>query len=164
VNQRSFPFTLFRKQSGQSATEFAFMFPMFLATFIGLMSVAFLFYSYLTAQLAVREGASALVHDPTQTIYAIRSIVCNDTFSLDRSQVAVNVSPPDSAGTAAASCSSLNSSEGAYLYWDSGVPLNVTAFYTVPLPTVSLPTMSSGRNSVLLGPIQIKAMSNVTIP
>lgn len=148
-------------QRGQSTIEFALIFPLFLAVFIGLVYFSVLFYSYVTLQLAVRQGASALVHDPRTTIYSIRSDVCNAGFSFTRSQMSVKVEPPDTAGTSPVSCASLDPNEGAYAGWASGVSVSVSGYYTVPLPNVSIPI--SGNSIVILAPIPIQAQSVMTI-
>jgi Flp pilus assembly protein TadG len=150
-------------QTGQSATEFAFMFPVFIAVFVGLTSVSLIFFSYVTMQLAVREGAGTLIRNPQATIYSIRNTICSNAFAFDKSQISVKVEPPDNAGTTAVQCSSLNVSEGQYLYWTQGIPVKVTAFYMVPIPTVSMPTMSNGSSSVVLAPFQLVAFSIMTI-
>jgi Flp pilus assembly protein TadG len=147
--------------SGQSTIEFALIFPVFLAVFIGLVYFSILFYSYVTLQLAVRQGASALVHDPTQSIYSIRSDICNSGFAFIRSQMSVKVEPPDTAGTAPTSCDHLNPNEGPYTGFASGISVSVTGFYTVPLPNVSFAL--SGNTIVILAPIPIQAQSVMTI-
>ena len=149
-----------RKQKGQATVEFAFMFPLFLGVFVGLVFFAILFYSYVTLQLAVREGASDLVHNPLATTYSIRRSVCNAGFSLAPATMSVKVEPPDAFGTAAAACSSLNGSEGVYSGWQSGVSFSITGFYTVPLPSVAIPTTSGSM--LILGPITISAQSIMT--
>jgi Flp pilus assembly protein TadG len=148
------------KQKGQSTLEFALVLPVFLGAFFGLVFFSVLFYSYVTLQLAVREGASTLVHHPEQSIYSIRSEVCNSGFAFIRGQMSVKVEPPDTAGTAASSCASLNASEGPYTGWQTGIAVAVTGFYTVPLPNVSIPI--NGSSVVLFSPIQIQAMSVMT--
>lgn len=148
-------------QSGQSATEFAFMLPVFLMVFVGLASVSLLLFSYVTAQLAVREGASALVRDPTQSIYQIRTIVCNNAFAFDKSQISTIVNPSPKNATLV-QCTNLDSTEGAYPY-TLGTQVGVSIFYNVPLPTVSLPVASGGTNQVLFRPIQIYALSLMTV-
>jgi Flp pilus assembly protein TadG len=152
-----------KKQKGQASVEFAFIFPIFLGVFIGLVFFSLLFYSYVTLQLAVRQGSSLLVHNPQDTIYTIRSTVCNSAFAFAPAQLTVYVEPPDTNLTCSATscmCSTLNATEGAYQGWQSGVSLAVTGYYTVPLPRVSIPTTSG--SVVILGPIQISAKSVVT--
>ena len=156
-----------KKQNGQASVEFAFIFPIFLGVFIGLVFFSLLFYSYVTLQLAVRQGASLLVHNPQDTIYTIRTTVCNSGFAFAPAQLTVYVEPPDTNLTCSAThgcaCSTLNASDttnGVYQGWQSGVSLAVTGYYTVPLPRVSIPTTSG--SVVILGPIQISAKSVVT--
>ncbi len=150
-----------RREQGQSTVEFAMMLPMFLAVLIGLTSISLLFYSYVTAQLAVREATSSIVHDTHQTVYAIRARACNASFSLDPSQLSVQVGPPDAVPTFV-SCSSLDPSEGTTEMWVSGVTVHVIIIYNVPLPRVTLPLNNNGT-AVLFGPIPIKATSVMTI-
>jgi Flp pilus assembly protein TadG len=149
-----------KRQGGQSTVEFALIFPIFLATFIGLASFSLLFYSYVTLQLAVRQGTSMLVHNPSNSIYSIRREVCNSGFAFAPGQMSVKVEPPDTAGTTASSCSSLNTSEGAYAGWQSGISVAVTGFYTIPLPRVAIPI--NGSDVVIFGPIPIQAVSIMT--
>jgi Flp pilus assembly protein TadG len=131
-------------QSGQALVEFTLMFPIFLAVLIGLVGFSLLFYSYATLQLAVREGTSAIVHDPrNQTTTSIQNLVRSRSFALDPSQLSILVEPTDSS------------------QWISGVQVSVSAVYYVPLPTVSVPM--GGRAVFLLGPIPIKAVSIMTI-
>ncbi len=148
------------RQKGQSTVEFALIFPVFLGAFIGLVFFSLLFYSYVTLQLAVREGASTLIHHPEYSIYQIRSEVCNSGFAFAPGNMSVKVEPPDSAGTPAASCSNLNTSEGPYTGWQSGISVAVTGFYTIPLPSISIPFTNS--SIVYFSPIQIQAMSVMT--
>jgi Flp pilus assembly protein TadG len=148
------------RQTGQATIEFALIFPVFLGVFIGLVFFSMLFYSYVTLQLAVREGASTLIHHPQYTIYAIRSQVCNSGFAFTPANLSVKVEPPDTASTPAQSCTSLNAGEGAYTAWQSGISVAVTGYYTVPLPSVAIPI---GASTVeILRPIQIQAMSVMT--
>jgi Flp pilus assembly protein TadG len=155
------------KQKGQASVEFAFIFPIFLGVFIGLVFFSLLFYSYVTLQLAVRQGASLLVHNPQDTIYTIRRTVCTSGFAFAPAQMTVYVEPPDTYPTCSASsgcsCATLNPSDaanGVYSGWESGVSFAVTGYYTVPLPNVSIPTTSGSVE--ILGPIQISAKSVVT--
>jgi Flp pilus assembly protein TadG len=149
-----------KKQKGQATVEFAFIFPIFIGVFVGLVFFALLFYSYVTLQLAVREGASELVHHPLDTTYAIRRMVCDSGFSLAPAKLSVKVEPPDTAGTAAVLCSGLNTSEGVYAGWQTGVSVSVTGYYTVPLPNVAIPTVSGSL--LILGPMTISAQSIMT--
>jgi Flp pilus assembly protein TadG len=132
-----------KRERGQALVEFAFVFPIFLGVLIGLMSFAILFYSYVTIQLAVREGTSAIVHDPKhQTVANIQSLVSSQSFSLNTSQLTVLVSPPAA-------------------QWVSGAQVSVSAAYYVPLPTVNVPVLGNG--TIRFGTIQISAQSVMTI-
>lgn len=148
----------FRKtEPGQSLIEFAFAFPIFLGVLIGLMSFALLFYSYVTLQLAVREGANAIVHCPSlncdtprlnngnklTSISDIQTYVKEKSFSLNIGQINVLIEPS-------------NTSQ-----WVTGTQVSVSAAYNVPLPTVSIPMQGNG--TLRLGTIQIQAQSVMTI-
>jgi Flp pilus assembly protein TadG len=146
---------------GQAAVEFALIFPLFLAVLVGLAIFSMIFYSYVTLTMAAREGASALVHNPRQTIYNVRLITCNSAFALIRDQVTVKVEPPDNVATAAVSCASLNTSEGAYGSFASQQTPVVSVFYTIPIPSMTIP--SATGNLVIFSPITIKAVSVMTI-
>ncbi len=150
---------------GQSTLEFALVFPVFLGAFIGLVFFAMLFYSYVTLQLGVRQGASTLVHHPEYTIYAIRSAVCNSGFAFAPGQMYVKVEPPDLASAPAVACSSLGTTDTPtndpmYNGWQTGIAVGVTAYYTVPLPNVSIPI--GATTVVIFKPIQIQAVSIMT--
>lgn len=146
-------------QQGQSTVEFAFMFPLFLGVLIGLASFSLMFYSFVTAEMSVREATSAAVHDPKQTVDAIRVIACNASIDLWQNQLTVLVEPPD---TTPVSCSNPNIGTGTTSLWVSGGTVSVSAFYTIPLPRLTIPLNNNG-SAVLLAPIQIKAVSIMTI-
>jgi Flp pilus assembly protein TadG len=135
-----------KRERGQALVEFAFVFPIFLGVLIGLMSFAILFYSYVTIQLAVREGASAIVHDPKHQYIngtgGIKELVISKSFSLNTSQLTVVVNPTET-------------------QWVSGAQVTVLAAYYVPLPTVNVPVLGNG--TIRLGTIQISAQSVMTI-
>jgi Flp pilus assembly protein TadG len=147
-----------RKQSGQALVEFTLMFPIFLAVVLGLATFSILFYSYVTMQLAVREAASAAVHNPKQSVDAIRTVACDSSFSLIKSSLLVQVEPPD---TTAVSCSNPNTGTSAPATWVPGGSIAVKLSYSVPMPsaTISLP----GGALVRFGPIPITAQSRMTI-
>jgi len=144
-----------QNEKGQALVEFTLMFPIFIAVFIGLAAVSLIFYSYVTTQLAVREGTNAIISDPggfttlkdpNGQIVAVKKIVRANSFALDPnglsdSNILVEPSDPN--------------------LWVSGVSVSVSATYYVPLPTVN---MYLPGNAVLrLGPIPIKAVSVMTI-
>jgi Flp pilus assembly protein TadG len=144
-------------ERGQSLVEFAFAFPIFLAILIGLMTFAILFYSYVTLHLAVREGASAIVHCPTlncdtprlnnnnklTSVEDVRTLIREKSFSLDLSQLNIVIEPTPTS------------------LWVTGAQVSVSAAYRVPLPTVSIPML--GNSTFRLGAIQIQAQSVMTI-
>lgn len=147
---------------GQSTVEFALVLPVFLGALLGLVAFSLVGYSYVTIQLAAREGASSLVHNPKQTIYAVRNTVCTKSFSLDKSHTYVSVQPPDTANTSAPSCTTLNTSEGAYSGWNSGDQVTVIVNYTIPLPTFKIPLVTGG-GAVVIAPFGINATSVMSI-
>jgi Flp pilus assembly protein TadG len=137
-----------KKESGQALVEFTFMLPILLAVLIGVAVFAMLFYSYLTLQLAVREGTNAILDDPDkQTGPLIVTLVRARVFSMDPNQVNVVVVPSwDGTGIDP---------------WARGVRVSVTATYTVPLPRFSIPMFGGG--AVRFGPIPIQAESMMTV-
>jgi len=146
-----------KTERGQSLVEFAFVFPIFLGVLIGLMFFSILFYSYVTLQLAVREGASVVVHCPTLTcddpklsngnsirsVTDIQTLVREKSFSLNTGGFTNIIVAPDQS------------------QWVLGAHVSVSAAYYVPLPTVNVPTL--GNSTIRLGTIQITAQSVMTI-
>lgn len=122
-----------RPQRGQALVEFALTFPVLMVVLTGVLGLALLFYSYLTMELAVREGANSITHNPSQTVNAITTSVLNSMVTLDQSQVSIAISPSDPSG------------------WVSGAQVSVSAFYTVSLPINPL------------GPLMFQAQSVMTI-
>jgi Flp pilus assembly protein TadG len=122
-----------RRRRGQSLVEFALILPILLMVMFAVVGFAVLFYSYLTMNLAVREGASSIVHNPKQTVSAVQATVLDSMATLDRSQVQIDVQPSDPR------------------QWLSGVTIAVTGFYTVSTPVAAS------------GPIHFQAQSVMTI-
>lgn len=124
------------------------MLPLLLAVLIGVAAFALLFYSYLSLQLAVREGTNAIIENPdTQTGPQIVALVQSRAFSMNQSQVNVTVVPWwDGTGTDP---------------WARGVRVSVTASYTVPLPALNIPLFSGGN--IRFGPVPIQATSIMTV-
>ena len=122
-----------RPRKGQTMVEFALMLPILLMVIFAVGGFAVLFYSYLTLNLAVREGASSLVHNPKQTVSAIQTTVLSTMATLDPAQIRIDVQPSDPT------------------VWLSGVSVAVTAFYTVTTPLAAY------------GPIKFQAQSVMTI-
>jgi hypothetical protein len=151
---------------GQSTVEFGLIFPVFLAAFLGLVMFSVIFFSFVTLQLAVREGASYLAHNPDATIYSVRQAVCGAGFAFSPATMYVRVEPPDSASYSGDECSALPGisqtapNEIAYSGWQSGISFSVTGIYTVGLPTIKIPI--SGSSIVVLGPIKLTATSVMT--
>ncbi len=145
----------FKNERGQALVEFTLMFPIFLAVLIGLAAVSMIFYSYVTTQLAVREGTNAIVHDPGGStilkdpggqIVAVKKIVRANSFSFDPNGLSdsnIVVEPSDPS------------------LWLTGVQVSVSAVYYVPLPTVNM--YLPGNATLSLGPIPVKAVSVMTI-
>ena len=122
-----------KRQAGQAAVEFALTFPVLMIVLTAVMGFAVLFYSYLTMELAVREGTSSITHNPAQTVDNIQTVVRNAMVTLDPSQVSIDVSPSEPSA------------------WVSCVQVSVSALYTVNVPL----------NPV--GPIVFQAQSVMTI-
>jgi Flp pilus assembly protein TadG len=120
-------------QSGQAAVEFALTFPVLMIVLTAITGFAVLFYSYLTMELAVRQGTNSITHNPSQDVAAIETVVKNSMVTLDPSQVSISVSPSNPS------------------VWVSGVQVSVSALYTVNVPLNPL------------GPIVFQAQSVMTI-
>jgi Flp pilus assembly protein TadG len=132
------------------------MFPIFLGVLIGLMAFAILFYSYVTLNLAVREGAGVIVRcpslncdtprlnngNPIRTIDDVRTYIREKSFALNIGQLNILIEPSSQS------------------QWVVGVQVSVSASYNVPLPQVSIPMQNS---TLRLGTIQIYAQSVMTI-
>lgn len=145
-----------KRAHGQSLVEFAFMFPIFLGVLIGLMSFAILFYSYVTLQLAVREGAGVIVRcpslncdtprlnngNPIRTIEDVRTYIREKSFALNIGQLNILIEPSSQS------------------QWVIGAQVSVSASYSVPIPEVAIPMQNS---TLRLGRIQIQAQSVMTI-
>lgn len=146
---------------GQAIVEFALILPLFLAILFGLAFSAMIFYSYVTLTMASREGARAVVGNPKITMYNARLTACNTAFALVRSSVTVKIEPPDTFSTTPASCASLNTAEGAYNGYVADMRVAVTTFYTIPIPSITIPGV--GNSTVLFGPLTIQSVSVMTI-
>ncbi len=133
-------------EHGQSLIEFTLSFPLLLGLLIGLVSMAWVFYSYVTVTLAAREGASAIVHDPYLTVSQVRDIVRAKSIALDKSSLTDDniVIEPDPS------------------LWVSGVKVSVTVKYVIPLPTLTVPALGGSR-TLILAPFEIRATSSMTI-
>jgi Flp pilus assembly protein TadG len=150
-----------QKQQGQATVEFALILPLFLAILFGLAFSAMIFYSYVTLTMASREGARAVVGNPKATTYSARLTACNTAFALVRNSVSVKIEPPDTFSTTASSCSSLNTGEGVYSGYVTDMRVAVTTFYTIPIPSITIPGV--GQSTVFFGPVTIQSISVMTI-
>jgi Flp pilus assembly protein TadG len=120
-----------RKQQGQALVEFAMTFPATIMVIASMMGFAYLFYAYVTMQLAVRDAASSIVHNPNQTISQVQTTLQNSMVTLDPSQVGIDIQPSDPST------------------WDPGVQINVTGYFTVTLPIPALGTVRFQAQSVM---------------
>jgi len=122
-----------RQPKGQALVEFALTLPVLLLVLFAVTSFALLFYSYVTMQMAVREGTNAIVHNTHQTVSQVQDTVKSYMVTLDQSQVSVGVEPNDPS------------------LWLPGVQVSVSGVYTVSLPVQ------------VLGTIQFRTVSVMTI-
>lgn len=132
------------EERGQAMIEFALTIPLFLALLLGFVGFGLIFYSYLTVTLSSREGASAIIHNPNLTVAEVQQKVRDTSISLDRSALTITVEPSNTAD------------------WVSGVKVNVTARYVVPLPTVSIPNLR-GPAFTIFGPLPVTSTSVMTL-
>lgn len=129
------------EENGQALTEFALMLPIVLVLVFGLIFISALFYSYLTLQFAVREGAHTIVTDgKDQTVQTITALVQNNAFALN--QVNVGITPNDNT-----------------LWTLPRIQITVVATYTLPFTQLNIPL--PGNAPVGLRPITIGAQSNM---
>jgi Flp pilus assembly protein TadG len=119
------------RQHGQALVEFALTFPVTIMVIFSLLGFAYLFYAYVTMQLAVRDAASSIVHNPNQTIAEVQSTLLSSMVTLDQSHVGIDIQPSDPST------------------WDPGVQINVTGYYTVSLPIPALGTIRFQAQSVM---------------
>ncbi|MBM3127062.1 MAG: pilus assembly protein [Chloroflexi bacterium] len=153
-----------KRESGQSLIEFAFVFPIFLGVLIGLMLFAILFYSYVTLHLAVREGASAVVHCPSLNCDTPRLNNGNKLTSIADICTLVRQKTFTLWGSTGTGCAAVGGMtvlvEPPTAQWVTGAQVSVSAAYFVPLPTVTIPVQGS---AIRFGTIQIQAQSVMTI-
>ena len=135
-----------KKEKGQALVEFTLMLPILLTVIIGMSYVCILFFSYLTMQSAVREGAYAIITDgKNQTDSTIQALVRTKSFALSNVTVATTPSQPTTSDTT----------------WSTPrIRITVEAWYTIPFPTVAIPL--PGNATARIGPIRIYAKSNMT--
>jgi Flp pilus assembly protein TadG len=135
-----------KKEKGQALVEFSLMLPILLVVVIGLSYVCVLFFSYLTLQSAVREGAYKIVtNGKNETDSTIQDWVRTKSFALSNVTVVTTPSQPTTSDTA----------------WSTPrIRITVEAWYTVPFPTVAIPL--PGNGTARMGPIRIYAKSNMT--
>jgi len=131
-----------RNDQGQSLIEFAFVLPIVIVLVFGVIYVSALFYSYMTLQSAVREGASTIVRDGrNQTVQSITTLVQSNAFAL--SNVTVQITPSDPA-----------------LWTTPRIRITVEAWFTVPFPQLAIPLL--GNATARMGSLRIYAQSNMT--
>ena len=135
-----------KKEKGQALVEFALMLPILLVVIIGLVYICVLFFSYLTLQSAVREGAYTIVTDgKNQTDSTIQDLVRANSFALSNVTVATTPSQPTTSDTA----------------WSTPrIRITVEAWFTVPFPTIAIPLPNNA--TARMGPLRIYAKSNMT--
>lgn len=155
-----------KTEQGQSLVEFAFVFPIFLGVLIGLLSFAILFFSYVTLHLAVREGASAIVHCPSLNCDTPRLNSGSKLTSIADVCTLVRQKSFSLSGNSGTGCSvqgglTILVEPSSTAQWVTGVQVSVSAVYFVPLPSVNIPMQ--GNSTLRLGTIQIQAQSVMTI-
>ncbi len=86
----------FRKNKGQSIVEAALVLPVILLLLTGIIDFGLLFNNYLIVSNASREGARAAAIGSTDA--QIRTVVNNDTSSLDPAKLTLTIAPNESTG------------------------------------------------------------------
>ncbi|MBI5879826.1 MAG: pilus assembly protein [Chloroflexi bacterium] len=116
---------------GQAFVEFALTFPVILMVLTFVLGFAVVFYSYVTMQMAVREGTNSIVHNPRQTTTQVQDTVRGYLVTLDPGQLTVVVEPSDPSS------------------WVSGAQVSVSGLYNVVLPVPALGTFQLRTVSVM---------------
>jgi len=135
-------------ENGQSMVEFTLAVPVFLGVFLGLAAMALIFFAYLTVTLASREGASAIIHNPQITCTGVRNAVFSAINWVPSNRLQVTPEP---------ACDAQDKPT-----WVSGMKITVTAVFTVPVPTFSIPDFR-GNRIVMFGPFPVRGISNMTV-
>jgi Flp pilus assembly protein TadG len=120
-----------RRQQGQSIVEFALTMPILLLVLFSTAGFAYLFYAYVTMQMAVREATSSIVHNPHQTVAAVQTTLRNSMVTLDPSAVEIDVQPSTPST------------------WVSGVQVSVSGIFSVSIPIRELGTIQFKAQSVM---------------
>lgn len=133
--------------------EFALMLPVFILVFLGLFGMAIIFFSFVTAQNAAREGARYVIANPAATTNEINTQICSVTagfgspsacLSKISSELVITVEPA-------------NASER-----NANVPVAVTIRYRVPVPTLSVSFLNQPAFT-FLAPIWVSGRSVMRI-
>ena len=129
--------------------EFAITIPLILITLIAVVGFAWILYSYVCVNSAVREGAHLIISD---CYYYkghrvdVENMVKNSAGMLNADQVIVTFEPSNPEN------------------WCKSESVTVSATYTVLLPRITIPYIITEGSATLLGPIQLKAESKMRIP
>ena len=116
------------------------MMPLVVGLIFGLIFISVLFYSYVTLQAAVRDGAHQIVtNGKNESVATITTLVQNSIFALGGVTVGISPSQAD---------------------WTTPrILVTVVATYTVQFAQLSIPF--PGGPPTRLGPLTIHAQSNM---
>lgn len=149
---------------GQSMVEFALMLPIFILVIIGFLGMAMVFFSYIGASSAAREGARLLAGDPQAVNSAVQTHICTANpilmpaaTCLTRSQV-VSTKSSCANGATYDMCIVIEPETGRI----QGTLLAVTVRYRTPVPTLSV-SLLNGPEFTFLAPIWVEATSAMRV-
>ena len=148
------------RSAGQSMVEFALMLPIFILIVIGFLGMAMVFFSYVGASSAAREGARFLAGDPQVTNSAVQTHICTVNPILmstancsARSQV-VSTKTSCANGSTYDMCIVIEPETGRI----QGTLLAVTVRYSAHVPTLSV-SLLNGPEFIFLAPIWVESTS-----
>jgi hypothetical protein len=145
-----------RDQKGQSLTEFALTMPILVILLVGIIVLAYIGFAYVSISSAARMGARHMIglnpsdrpEEPDLFRTAdeeITHVVTSSMFLLDWRQAEIVIKPEDT-------------SERVY---DEDVSVLIT--YTMELPEVRVPYIISDGEFAILGPLTLRASSQMRI-
>ncbi|MBI5305618.1 MAG: pilus assembly protein [Chloroflexi bacterium] len=146
------------KSTGQAMVEFALMLPIFIIVVVGFLGMAVVFFSFVGASSAAREGVRFLAGNSYATNAEVQTTICtsnpilmSSANCLSRSQAVNNrTSCLDSYDM----CIVIEPATGRI----PGTLLNVTVRYHTPVPTLNV-SFLNGPGFTFLGPIWVESTS-----
>jgi Flp pilus assembly protein TadG len=145
---------------GQSMVEFALMLPLFILVILGFFGMTVMFFSYVSAGSAAREGARYLVGNPQTGNTQVQNYICttnpilsNTATCLARS-IVTNDKSTCTNSTAYDICMVIEPASNRI----QGTLLTVTIRYHTPIPTLGV-SFFGANGFTFLGPIWVESAS-----